>query len=71
MADAIPFDDGAFDAAMAVLTVHHWKDRARCLGEIRRVTRGPIVIMTFDPHAPTMFWMKDYAPELDEIERRR
>src|SRR5262245_7612986 len=32
-ADAIPFDDAAFDAAMAVLTVHHWKDRARCLRE--------------------------------------
>ncbi|HVR62924.1 MAG TPA: class I SAM-dependent methyltransferase [Polyangia bacterium] len=70
-ADAIPFDDGAFDAAMAVLTVHHWKDRERCLGELRRVTRGPVVIMTFDPDAPTMFWMKDYAPELEEIERRR
>ena len=35
------------------------------------MTRGPIVIMTFDPDAPTMFWMRDYAPELDEVERRR
>jgi SAM-dependent methyltransferase len=70
-ADAIPFDDEAFDAAMAVLTVHHWKDRAACLTEIRRVTRGPVVIMTFDPDAPTDFWMADYAPELVEVERRR
>ncbi len=70
-ADAIPFDDGAFDASMAVLTVHHWTDRPRCLREIRRVTRGPIVIMTFDPDAPTAFWMSDYAPELDVVERRR
>jgi len=70
-ADAIPFDDGAFDAAMAILTVHHWKERGRCLGEIRRVTRGPIVIMTFDPDAATMFWMRDYAPEIDDVERRR
>ena len=70
-ADAIPFDDGAFDAAMAVLTVHHWKERAKCLRELRRVTRGPIVIMTFDPDAPTEFWMGDYAPELVEVERRR
>jgi SAM-dependent methyltransferase len=70
-ADAIPFDDGAFDAAMAILTVHHWKDRAACLREIRRVTRGPVVIMTFDPDAPTDFWMWDYAPELAEVERRR
>src|SRR5262249_10908332 len=52
-ADAIPFDDAAFDAAMAILTVHHWKDRSKCLREIRRVTRGPIAILTFDPEAPT------------------
>jgi SAM-dependent methyltransferase len=70
-AEAIPFDDGAFDAAMALLTVHHWKDRARSLREIRRVTRGPIVILTFDPAAATDFWMKDYAPEIAEIERQR
>ena len=60
-ADQIPYDDGVFDAAMAILTVHHWKDRAR----------GPVVIMTFDPEAPTDFWMGDYAPELVEIERHR
>jgi SAM-dependent methyltransferase len=70
-ADAIPYDDGAFDAAMAILTVHHWKDRARCLRELRRVTRGPVVILTFDPDAPTEFWMGDYAPELVEVERKR
>jgi SAM-dependent methyltransferase len=70
-ADAIPFDDGAFDAAMAVLTVHHWTNRVRCLAEIRRVTRGPVVVMTFDPDAPTDFWMRDYAPELVEVERQR
>jgi SAM-dependent methyltransferase len=70
-ADAIPFDDGAFDAAMAVLTVHHWTDRAHCLGEIRRVTRGAVVVMTFDPDAATDFWLRDYAPELVEVERQR
>jgi len=24
VADALPFPDTAFDAAMAVLTIHHW-----------------------------------------------
>ena len=56
-ADAIPFDEGAFDASMVVLSVHHWTDRSRCLREIRRVTRGPVVVMTFDPYAPAEFWM--------------
>jgi SAM-dependent methyltransferase len=70
-ADAIPFDDDAFDAAMVVLSVHHWTDRSRCLREIRRVTRGPVLVLTFDPDAPTEFWMGDYAPELVAIERQR
>jgi len=70
-ADDIPFDDGAFDASMVVLSVHHWTDRARSLREIRRVTRGPVVVMTFDPDAPTEFWLGDYAPELVAIERQR
>jgi SAM-dependent methyltransferase len=70
-ADKIPFDDGAFDAAMAILTVHHWPDRTKNLRELRRVTQGPIVIMTFDPDVPTEFWLGDYAPELVEVERSR
>jgi SAM-dependent methyltransferase len=70
-AEAIPFDDAAFDASMAILTVHHWPNRTKGLQELRRVTKGPIVIMTFDPDASTEFWMGDYAPELVEVERTR
>jgi len=70
-AENIPFDDGAFDAAMACLTVHHWKDKSMGLREMRRVTRGPVVLMVFDPDAPTEFWLYDYAPELLAVERER
>ncbi len=70
-ADALPFDDASIDAAMAVLTLHHWPDRAKGLGELRRVTRGPIVIMTFDSSAPTEFWMFDYCPEMKVVEQKR
>ena len=61
-AGSLPFEDGAFDAAMAVLTIHHWPDKQAGLKEMRRVTRGPIVLLTFDPaHLP---WLTDYLPEL-------
>jgi SAM-dependent methyltransferase len=61
-ADDLPFDDKSFDAAMAVLTLHHWPDKAAGLREMRRVTRGPIVLLTFDPaHRP---WLTDYLPQL-------
>jgi SAM-dependent methyltransferase len=62
-AEALPFADNAFDAAMAVLTVHHWSDKAKGMAEMRRVSRGPLVILTFDP-AQRGTWLTDYLPEL-------
>src|SRR6185369_13344316 len=35
-AEALPFPDGTFDAALAVLTLHHWTDWRRGLSEMRR-----------------------------------
>ena len=49
VAENLPFDDDSFDAVMAVLTVHHWTDKEKGMAEMRRVSRGPIVIMTYDP----------------------
>ncbi len=54
---------------MAILTVHHWPDKAAGLREMRRVTRGPIVLLTFDPSQRP--WLTDYLPELatlDEVQ---
>ncbi|MCU1508340.1 MAG: Ubiquinone biosynthesis protein [Glaciihabitans sp.] len=67
----LPFDDDSFDASMASVTVHQWPDLERGLGEMRRVTRGPVVIMTFDPVPPEHWWLMDYVPELFEVEGRR
>jgi len=65
-ADRLPFADKSFDAAMAILTVHHWPDKQAGLNEMRRVTRGPIVLLTFDPaHRP---WLTDYLPELAKLD---
>lgn len=65
-ADSLPFPDRSFDAAMAVLTIHHWPDKQAGLREIRRVTRGPIVILTFDPGARP--WLTDYFPQLSALD---
>lgn len=69
-AEDLPFDDNSFDAAMAVLTIHHWQDPLRGLREMRRVTRGPIVILTYDP-AFRGFWLADYVPELVALDDDR
>ena len=66
-AEALPFLDKAFDAATAILTVHHWTDKAQGLKEIRRVTRGPVIVLTFDPaHRGT--WLTDYLPQLSALD---
>lgn len=62
-AEALPFADASFDASMAVLTVHHWADKEKGLREMRRVTRGPVVLLTYDA-AVRGFWLADYIPEL-------
>jgi SAM-dependent methyltransferase len=63
-ADGLPFADKSFDASMAILTIHHWPDKEAGLREMRRVTRGPIVL--FDPsHRP---WLTDYVPELAPLD---
>ncbi|RYY96120.1 MAG: class I SAM-dependent methyltransferase [Chitinophagaceae bacterium] len=70
-AGALPFDDASFDAAMALVTVHHWPDIRQGLREMRRVTRGPVVVMTFDPARLDDFWNATYFPELIAVERAR
>jgi len=71
VAERLPFDDRSFDASMATLTVHQWPDMGAGLREMRRVTRGPVVVLTFDGGALDRFWLADYVPELIEAERRR
>jgi SAM-dependent methyltransferase len=70
-ADNLPFDNNAFDASMAMVTVHHWPDIAKGLQELRRVTTGPVIIMSFDPDALNDFWNAQYFPELIAIEKAR
>ena len=71
VAEDLPFPDQAFDAALASFTVHQWKDLERGLAELRRVTRGPIVVLTFDPEELQRFWLADYASEVTAAESRR
>ena len=65
----LPFRDDSFGAALAVLTVHHWPDRARGLGELARVVRQRVVVVTWDPSS-TGFWLTDdYFPDIIAMDR--
>jgi SAM-dependent methyltransferase len=69
-ATELPLKDNAFDAALAVLTVHHWPDQSRGLAELARVARRKIVILTWDPDTQGFWLTNDYFPAIAEIDRQ-
>jgi SAM-dependent methyltransferase len=71
VAEDLPFPDGHFDAAMTLFSVHQWSDVDTGLREMRRVTRGPVVVLTCDPARVCEFWLYEYAPDVLETEARR
>lgn len=71
VAEALPLRDRAADAALAVLTVHHWTDWRAGLAELRRV--APLqVVLAYDTRRHTEFWfVREYVPEIADLERTR
>ena len=70
-AGALPLRDASVDAAMAILTVHHWDhEQERGVRELRRVARGPVVILTIDAEVSGRMWlMHEYVPEIAALDR--
>lgn len=65
VAESLPLADGTADAAMAVLTMHHWSDVDRGLAELVRVARRRIVLLTIDVDVESDMWLlRDYVPEV-------
>jgi hypothetical protein len=71
VAEALPFPDDCFDAAMTTFSVHQWANPPAGLAELRRVTTGPVVILTCDPTLVRRFWLDDFAPDVLATEARR
>lgn len=70
-AERLPFADGAFDAVMAVLTVHHWEDRVAGYRELRRVAPRRVVL-TYEPAVHNRQWVvAHYVPEIAALDERR
>ena len=70
-AESLPLADASVDAALAVLTVHHWADAAQGLRELRRVARGPVVVFTHLPQFAAEFWLCEYLPSIIETDLPR
>ncbi|MFF1735288.1 MULTISPECIES: class I SAM-dependent methyltransferase [unclassified Streptomyces] len=71
VAEDLPFADEQFDAAMTLFSVHQWTDVEAGLRELRRVTRGPVAVLSCDPARVRDFWLYEYAPDVLDTEARR
>lgn len=71
VAEALPFPDDSFDAVLASSTVHQWSDLAKGIAEMKRVSRGPVVVTVSDPIKLLEFWLVDYFPEPLLVEQSR
>jgi SAM-dependent methyltransferase len=68
-AENLPLDDNSADAAMAIITVHHWDDIEAGIAEMRRVARKRVVILSFDVQTTTHSWIREYARRIREFDR--
>ncbi|SRR6266446_4159972 len=60
----LPFQDGTFDAALAIFSVHHWSDQRRGLEEMARVAARSIILTWDQAHAGATWLIRDYFPEI-------
>ncbi|HEY1838854.1 MAG TPA: methyltransferase domain-containing protein [Mycobacterium sp.] len=71
VAEHLPLSANAVDAALAVLTVHHWSDVDAGIAEMIRVARRRIVILTWDHNVFRQFWLlREYLPAAAEMDLR-
>jgi SAM-dependent methyltransferase len=70
-AEELPLADASVDAALAILTVHHWSDARRGLAELRRVARDRVVVLTWDVAFTGKFWLFDYLPGMAALDGPR
>lgn len=69
-AGALPLRDDSVGAALAIMRIHHWGAGLETgLRELRRVARGPVILLTADPAVTRRMWLvTDYLPEFGAID---
>jgi SAM-dependent methyltransferase len=67
-AEALPFENDSFDAAMAIISDHHWHDRSAGLRAMARVARHRVLLLNADPSLALEFWLtRDYLPGFTDL----
>lgn len=71
VAENLPFEDDEFDAAMAVLTVHHWEDPGKGLAEMKRISQKQVVYAFDQENHDSLWLLQEYLPEIAKFENSR
>ena len=71
MAHALPFASNHFEAAMSVLSIHHWGQRQEAgVREMSRVASQRVALITIDPEVGGRMWLlAEYLHEVAELDR--
>lgn len=67
-AENLPFESNSYDAALAILTIHHWADWKKGLQEALRVSKSKVVLFTWVGMLER-FWLFDYFPEIESVDK--
>ena len=69
---ALPLHDDSVDAAMTVMSLHHWHPaQEQGVREMCRVAREKVIIVTYDPAVSGAMWlMADYLHEVRDLDLR-
>lgn len=65
-AEQLPFPDLYYDAAIGILTIHHWQDKLQGLIEVNRVLKpnGKLLLFSFSPQQIMGYWLHHYFPAM-------
>ena len=71
-AEHLPFKDGWFERALMQLMIH-LVERPQAFAEARRVLAadGRLVVVTFDMTHFERYWLNEYFPSIEELDRAR
>jgi ubiquinone/menaquinone biosynthesis C-methylase UbiE len=67
VAERLPFADGSFDAALAILTLHHWSDVSSGLAELRRVARRIVILSTSAQRINQLWLIRGVLPRQRQV----
>jgi hypothetical protein len=67
-AENLPLRDSSVEAAMAIYSDMHWRERDQGIAEMVRVTTRRVIVLTVDRDVTRRYWLtRDYLPGAEDL----